>query len=116
MKKKGFTYIEVMIAFAIFALIFTYVMKLNKSSNVVMRDQRQRLQMVYIAQMELERFKSELTSHEYKKIDGYYVMVETKDMSSLKDMSFIEVKVTVKKNINDSSDKAVTLNSRVFGE
>jgi len=112
MKKKGFTYIEVMIAFGIFALIFTFVMKLNRSSNVVMRDERQRLQMIYVAQRSLENFKTSLAESEASNVQGFYVLVKKIDISS----TLKEVTVTVKKNKNDSSDKAIILKSRVFVE
>jgi len=110
MKKKGFTYIEVMIAFAIFALIFTYVMKLNSSSNAVMRDERQRLQMMYVAQMELETFKSQLVARKGYNVQGFYVSVTKGNKIG----NLIDVKVTVTKNMNDSDDKAIILISRVF--
>ena len=112
MKKKGFTYIEVMIAFAIFALIFTFVMKLNRSSNVVMRDERQRLKMIYVAQRSLENFKTVLLDSEDNNVEGFYVLVKKTDISS----TLKEVTVTVKKNKNDSLDKAVILKSRVLAE
>jgi len=134
MKKRGFTYIEVMIALAVFALIFTYVMKLNSSSNAVMRDEKQRLQMVYIAQREIERYKSEIFNDTDYTIDGFYVSVDRTDISSNDNNNninknknknksnnsnnsyLIEVKITVKKNVNDSSDKAVVLTSHVFSK
>jgi len=118
MKKKGFTYIEVMIAFAIFALIFTYVMKLNKSSNAVMRDERQRLQMIYIAQMQLEKYKSQISNSDFIYYDSnnvsYYVSVSFSKADNISSTSIKEIKVTVKKKKNDSLDKEVVLKSHVF--
>lgn len=59
MKKKAFTYIEVAIAFSIFAIMLVYVMKLDSTANRTMRENRQKLQMLYVAQMEMEKHKND---------------------------------------------------------
>ncbi|MBC2579947.1 type II secretion system protein [Clostridium sp. DJ247] len=57
MKSRGFTYIEVMIALAIFSILIVFVMNINHSSAKVMSQRRMKLKELYIAQMEMERWK-----------------------------------------------------------
>src|SRR5690242_3448916 len=57
MKSRGFTYIEVMIALSIFSILIVFVMNVNHSSAKIMGQRRVRLKELYIAQMEMERWK-----------------------------------------------------------
>lgn len=57
MKKKGFTLIEVVVAFTIFSLILVFVMRLNHTTSTVMNLQRTRLKKLYIAQLAMEEYK-----------------------------------------------------------
>ena len=117
MKKRGFTYIEVIIAIAIFAMLLTFVIKLDNTSNMLMKNQREKLRMVYVAQLALEKFKSNLLSIGDNSIEGYYVLVEGSSVDksniisqgSSSTVSVIEVKVTVKKNKNDLEENSVIL-------
>jgi len=58
MKNKGFTYIEVMISFSVFALMLIVVIKMNNAINFIMDMNNKTLQTIHIAQMEMENYKS----------------------------------------------------------
>jgi len=78
MKKKGFTYIEVMIAISIFAMLILMIMKLNITSENNLNTQINSQKMMFVAQKQLEKFKTtELAGNipNFTLIDGYYVKV-----------------------------------------
>jgi prepilin-type N-terminal cleavage/methylation domain-containing protein len=58
MKKKGFTYIEVMIALAIFSLMLIFVMKLSSSTSRFVGYEKQKMQMMYAGQRAIEQYKT----------------------------------------------------------
>ena len=80
MKKKGFTFLEVMIAMAIFAVAILFIVKLNSASNANINRQFNRQKMLYTAQRLLESYKSVAPSSQELSgttIDGYYVKVDS---------------------------------------
>jgi prepilin-type N-terminal cleavage/methylation domain-containing protein len=112
MKKRGFTYIEVMIAFAIFAILMVFVMKLDSTANRLMRYQQEQLRMVYTAQMAMEKYKYNQITYEDNNFNGYYVKVEETPINKTfnNDIAVLtEIKITVKKNKNDLDTNGVIL-------
>ena len=121
MKKKGFTYVEIMISLAIFALMITFVIKMDRSTGGTMRLQKQQLQMTYVAQRMVENYKATLTDFESDDVDGFYVRVQGNSSPIMKTINgvyipFNEVRVTVKKNKAAAEDSALIIQSRIIGE
>lgn len=115
MKKGGFTYIEVVVAFSIFLVLLTIVIKLNAAGNQNMRIQLDRQKMMMEAQKLLEKYKTTKTDigsyaddnylHDnFVQTDGYYVVVQSK---SLDTGMLYEVTVRVRKNITDKDNEIV---------
>lgn len=63
MKKRGFTYIEVMIGMAIFAITLIFVSRLYRTTSMTMYIQQQKLKMMYTAQKVLENYKTTLNNN-----------------------------------------------------
>lgn len=112
MKKKGFTYIEVMIATTIFLILSIFVVRLNIVANKNIRSQIDRQNMMMEAQKLLEKFKSTTTTignysnGDYEKIDNYYVVVQSKTVSE-GPPKLLEVTIRVRKNITDKNNEVV---------
>lgn len=114
MKKRGFTYLEVMIALSILAILVIFVIKLDHTANDVMRDETRKMKMLNIAQTAVERYKADMIeSTPYAtSIDGFYVKIESKEITRTirgQSIQVNEVKVTVKKNQSDPDGEAVVL-------
>lgn len=110
MKNTGFTYIEIMMAVAIFLIFSAFILRLNITSNKNMNTQVQRQNMMMEAQKLLEQFKTTETdigdnSH-YQQIDGYYVMVDSNNVQN-NSSNFVEVTVRVRKNMDDANNEVV---------
>lgn len=88
MKKKGFTYIEVMIALAIFSIFIIFLMNINHNSAKMASNRRIKLKELYIAQMEMERWKSDYSDE----VTEYYIEV-TDNFIEYKDLSGSKFKV-----------------------
>lgn len=91
MKKRGFTYIEVMIALAIFSIFIMFLMNINHNSAKLAEKRREKLKKLYMAQMEMERWKSDYddkTSEEDEVIEYYIAInentIDYKDLSGNK--------------------------------
>lgn len=99
MKRRGFTYIEVMIAIAVFLIMAVCVMKLNIEANKNINKQIDKQDMMMEAQKQLEIFKT--TKEDIKKdVDNYHVIVQSSN-----DPNLLTVTVTVRKNLkNDDND------------
>ncbi|MFT8315604.1 MAG: prepilin-type N-terminal cleavage/methylation domain-containing protein [Clostridium sp.] len=119
MKKNGFTYIEVMMAIAVFLILAVCVMKLNIAANKNINAQIDKQNMMMEAQKQLEKFKTTTANvgnyvddnyqnDHYEQIDGYYVIVQSKniDQSSQK---LLEVTVRVRKDITDKDNEVVLM-------
>jgi len=77
MRKKGFSYIEVMIAISIFALLLIMVMKINSTSQSNLNKQINSQKMMFVAQEQMEKYKSSqlkvVETQDFILIDEYYV-------------------------------------------
>ncbi len=60
--KKGFTYIDVIISFVIFGLLFVVISRLASSTYELMRYSQQSSQMLHIAELEMENYKSGISA------------------------------------------------------
>ena len=63
MMKKGFTYIEVIIAISVFAILILTVMKLNVTSENNLNSQINSQKMMFVAQQQIEKFKTTLSTN-----------------------------------------------------
>lgn len=103
MKKNGFTYIEVMIALAIFSIFIMFLMNINHNSAKMASNRRIKLKELYIAQMEMERWKSdygdEVTEYYIEITDNF---IEYKDLSGGK---FKVIDITDKTENLEINDK-----------
>jgi Tfp pilus assembly protein PilV len=126
MKKRGFTYIEVAIAFSIFALVLLFVMKMNHTTSTVMNRQREITKKFYIAQLYMEKRKSTLanqTNDLTEEFEGYQVEVKitNKPTNSVlvngvsQTVAAKEIAVTVKDiNPGSNTDDDITINSHLI--
>ena len=111
MVKKGFTYIEVMIAISIFAILVVVIMKLNITSESNLNDQITSQKMMFVAQKQMEKFKTTYGNiDDFTLIDGYYVKLES---DSSPGVNLYKVTVHVKKRYADTND-VITLQSHVL--
>ncbi|WP_416175897.1 type II secretion system protein [Clostridium sp.] len=109
MKKTGFTYIEVMMATAIFAIFSVIVIKLNIAANSNINMQLKKQDMMMEAQKCVEEMKNdpeEYTSSSYKKKDGYYISEVAEDEGGK--LFKFTVNVRIKENDDENEVKLVT--------
>lgn len=117
MKKKGFTYIEIMIAISIFLILSIFVVRLNITANKNINTQVDRQNMMMEAQKQLEKFKTTTTTigtyvddnylnDSYQQMDGYYVVVQSKTVNE-GSPTLLEVTVRVRKNVTDKNNEVV---------
>lgn len=109
MKKKGFTFIEVMIAMTIFALAILLVVKLNSVSTKNLNKQNQRQQMLYTAQRLMESYKSVLPTQELTgtTIDGFYVKVDNPIIAFGASENLYEITIHIRPTAADADDEEV---------
>ncbi|KZL93389.1 type II secretion system protein [Clostridium magnum] len=118
MKKKAFTYIEVMIAITIFLIMSIFVIRLNIAANKKINMQVDRQNMMMEAQKLLEKFKTTTTGigiyvddnylhNKYEKIDGYNVIVQVKNLNNQGLPELLEVTVRIRKDIADKNNEVV---------
>ena len=110
MIKKGFTYIEVMIAISIFAILILMIMKLNIASESNLNSQITSQKMMFVAQKQMEKFKTTQTTEiipTFALIDGYYVKVESDNAPG---GNIYRVTVSVRRDATTSTGE-VTLQS-----
>lgn len=100
MKKKGFTYIELMIAMSIFAILVVMVMKLNMISQSNLNKQMNSQKMMFVAQQQIEKFKTTLSTNAAVPNIGAYPNDFKPDISGY--------------NIVAIGNNAVTNNSNLF--
>ncbi|MFL0195452.1 type II secretion system protein [Clostridium sp. WILCCON 0269] len=111
MKNKGFTYIEIMMAIAIFLILSAFIVRLNITSNKNMNTQVQQQNMMMEAQKLLEKFKTTTTSvgnyanNDYEPIDGYYVVVQYEAVSGFPNL--LQITVRVRENVSDANNEVV---------
>lgn len=113
MRKKGFTYIELSIALAIFALLLLMVVKLNRTSESNLNRQSDNQKMLFVAQQQIEKFKTTLpnmgatanigTYPNDFQIDnsGYYIVVKGDNYVTSNSNVYL-VTVWVRKSLTDS--------------
>ncbi|HEY8892277.1 MAG TPA: type II secretion system protein [Clostridium sp.] len=118
MKKKGFTYIEIMIAISIFTILIVMIMKLNITSEGNLNKQTSSQKMMFVAQQQIEKYKSTLSnigSYENgftQDSSGYYIVVRG-DNSVTDNTNVYLVTVWVRKSSTDNSNE-IKLQSHVL--
>lgn len=110
MKRKGFTYVEIMIASAIFLTMMVFIIKLDTTASRNIRAYNERVRMYQIAERELELYKSLQANSTGKTVEGYHVVITSTDFSSL----VKEVTVSVRKTPAAPESEAVILKSHVL--
>lgn len=119
MKKDGFTYIEVMVAIAVFLILVVCVMNLNIVANNNINSQIDKQNMMMEAQKQLEKFKTTTETigsyvddnyqdDQYEQVDGYYVIVQAKNVDKASS-KLLEITVRVRKNITDKDNEVVLM-------
>lgn len=115
MKKKGFTYIELMIAITIFTIIILTIMKLNSISQSNINKQISSQKMMFVAQKQMEVFKTSLSNtpkeanvsneSKYFQLDdgGDYYIVVNGDNSGTNNANVYLVTVWVRESPTNSS-------------
>jgi len=107
MRKKGFTYLEVMIAISIFAILILAVMKLNIVTQNNLNNQITSQKMMFVAQKQLEKYKTaqtSVTTLPFNLIDGYYVKLESDNTPG---GNIYRVTVSVRKKPTDSAGEII---------
>jgi prepilin-type N-terminal cleavage/methylation domain-containing protein len=113
MKKKGFTYLEVMIAISIFAILILAIMKLNITSENNLNSQITNQKMMFLAQKQLEKYKTTQPAGiipVFTLIDGYYVKLTSDNTPG---GNIYRVTVIVRKNPTNSTGE-LTLQCHVI--
>jgi prepilin-type N-terminal cleavage/methylation domain-containing protein len=107
MKKKGFTYIELMIAITIFTILILTIMKLNSTSQSNINKQISSQKMMFVAQKQMEVFKStqpvEVTVP-FTLIDGYYVKLVSDNTPG---GNIYRVTISVRQDPNIGADEII---------
>lgn len=112
MIKKGFTYIEIMVAIGIFILMMLFIMKLDSTASRNIRVFNEKVKMTYLAQSEIEKLKSNPNMvSTTKTIEDYTVKVEVSEFNKITNMNNIvrNVRVTVSKPTTDTNFENVVL-------
>jgi prepilin-type N-terminal cleavage/methylation domain-containing protein len=120
MKKKGFTYLEVMIAITVFSVLALLVVRLNIAANRNMNAQIERQNMMMVAQKLMEKTKTTTTGvgtyvgedspyNYFEQLEGYYVVVQLKDAypNQQGPTKLHEITVRVRKQIIDKKSEVV---------
>lgn len=119
--KKGFTYIEVMMAIAVFLIMAICVMKLNIEANKNIIRQVDKQDMMMEAQKQMEIFKTTTKNigkyiadnsqdNEYKlKDDYYYIIVQSSNDEQLNDSNLLKVTVRVRKNLKNDDNEVILI-------
>ncbi|MBV4419776.1 type II secretion system GspH family protein [Clostridium tyrobutyricum] len=116
MRKRGFTYIEIMVALGVFMVLSIFIIRLNITSNRNMNMQIERQNMIMEAQKCIEEIKSDpikYNNNNYKSKDGYYVSQFAKRTSTSKNISIFEITVKVK-SVNHSGDPVLLSTQFLF--
>lgn len=130
MKKRGFTYIEVMMAIGVFIMLSAFVIRLNIAANKNVNAQVLRQNMMMEAQRCLEESKNDPDSSEYKGSDYKKMKEDNKDTNkdTNKDVYYVnissmqvkadspnlfEITVKVRDGIDDEKNEVV-LKSHFF--
>jgi prepilin-type N-terminal cleavage/methylation domain-containing protein len=108
--KKGFTYIEVMIAVAIFSIMMIFIIRLDTVTSRNVRNFNENMKMMNIAQSEIEVYKSKPEDSSGKIVEGYFVMVKSISL----DAYLSEVTVTVKKSAQAPDSEALVLKNHLL--
>ena len=123
MRKKGFTFIEIMIAISIFFMMVVF-MKIDSNTQKQINNIRKQDRKVNIAQGQLERLKSnpdnqlqKLKSEEgysiEKIIDGYHVLITNTGNAEVYD-PVVEVEVTVQQQPIGSDEYPYSFKSHLL--
>ncbi|QXE19805.1 type II secretion system protein [Clostridium sp. 001] len=111
MKKRGFTYIEVMMAISVFIMLSAFVIRLNITANKNVNKQVLKQNMMMEAQKCLEESKnnpdsSEYKNDSYKKMDGYYINISSVPVKA-DSPNLFQITVKVRNNIDDEENEVV---------
>jgi len=123
MKKKGFTYIELMVAISIFAVLIIIVMKVNITSQSNLNKQKTSQKMMFVAQQQIELYKTDfLDKGSYEEgfeadTSGYFVVVKGDNTVTNNTVADNEnlylVTVWVRKSLTDNSNE-IKLQSHIL--
>ncbi|MDP4089595.1 MAG: prepilin-type N-terminal cleavage/methylation domain-containing protein [Bacillota bacterium] len=116
-RKKGLTFIELMIAIAIFGVLSVVVVRLNVTANKNMTLQMDKQNMMMVAQTQLEKFKTTKTNigsytsegapgNSFQNISGYYVVVQS-NISDSQGGILYEVTVRVRRDPKDYENEVI---------
>ena len=111
MIKKGFTYLEVMIAISIFAILFLTIIKLNALSENNLNAQLNSQKMMFVAQKRLEEYKTtQVADPNFALLDGYYVQLISDNTPG---GALCRVTITVRRD-SSSTNGEIALQSHVL--
>jgi prepilin-type N-terminal cleavage/methylation domain-containing protein len=106
MINKGFTYVEIMVAIAIFGAMSIFVIKLDSTASRNIRYYNEKVKMVQIAQSEVEKYKSNPVDTTGKTVDNYFVTIDSNSFP-INSSIVKEVTVTVKKSASAASGEII---------
>lgn len=117
MIKRGFTYIEIMVAVVIFITMMLFILKLDSAASRNIRVFNEKVRMTCIAQSEIEKLKSnpnKVTTS--KTVDGYLINVDVSVFNSITNMNNVvrNVKVTVSKPTSETNFENVVLECHIL--
>ena len=112
MTKKGLTYVEVMVGVAVFMLMAVFIIRMAIVAQNNTEKNNEILKMAYIAQSQIERYKTNPVEFENKDVEGFYVTITSEPFG---DSDVVEqVTVTVRKTFAMPSDEDVIVQCHVL--
>lgn len=112
MIKKGFTYVEVMVGVAVFMLMAVFIIRMAIVAQNNTEKNNEILKMAYIAQSQIERYKTNPVEFENKDVEGFYVTISSEPLGG---SSMVEqVTVAVRKASAIPSDEDVIIQCHVL--
>lgn len=115
-RKRGFTFIEVMIAISLFLIMVVFIVKLDRTTSNEIKNVSEMTEKAEIAQGELEKFKAapqQNASMTVPGYNGYIVTVESSNAGSVY-TAVTEVTITVKKDTAAVDENQYVLKAHVL--
>lgn len=115
-RKRGFTFLEIMIAISLFLIMVVFIVKLDRTTSNEIRNIGEMTAKAGIAKGELEKFKAapqQNVSMTVPGYEGYIVTVESSNMDNAY-AAVTEVTITVKKDTAAVDENQYVLKAHVL--
>lgn len=116
MKKKGFTFVELMVAMAIFLMMVVFIVKLDSNTHKQLRKLDELTSKSNIAYSELERIKTSSAAIQSPKTVGDYRVTITKAINSSMHTDVVEITINVEKISASVDNNPFTLKTHILAK